>query len=242
MPLNPQCVSCLCFLDCTPPTVHRIVALRKRVIDGSAICSFLEQLPYLAVGSSPPAGDPGCDQRAHGGAEQPLAGGAGEGGGRGGQVCRRVVGGSGPLSSLLPVAVELGLSTSRTSHSTLIHPEASSSSCAHSHETDHAELGFFACPLTGVQDHAYLFGLCYRMLGSRLVFHGDQWLKLADDHSFCLRSEERRSASVDSRQSGGSHLDGECSRHRRDRSRSPHRRKRNKDKDRSWGSRRRKER
>uniref|UniRef100_A0A8C2RLM4 Uncharacterized protein n=1 Tax=Capra hircus TaxID=9925 RepID=A0A8C2RLM4_CAPHI len=56
------------------------------------------------------------------------------------------------------------------------------------------------------------------------------------------KSEERRSASVDSRQSGGSHLDGECSRHRRDRSRSPHRRKRNKDKDRSWGSRRRKER
>lgn len=56
------------------------------------------------------------------------------------------------------------------------------------------------------------------------------------------KSEGRRSASVDSRQSGGSHLDGECSRHRRDRSRSPHRRKRNKDKDRSWGSRRRKER
>uniref|UniRef100_G1DFS6 U11/U12 small nuclear ribonucleoprotein 48 kDa protein n=1 Tax=Capra hircus TaxID=9925 RepID=G1DFS6_CAPHI len=56
------------------------------------------------------------------------------------------------------------------------------------------------------------------------------------------KSEERRSASVDSRQSGGSHLDGEWSRHRRDRRRSPHRRKRNKDKDRSWGSRRRKER
>ncbi|MXQ96886.1 hypothetical protein E5288_WYG014901 [Bos mutus] len=55
-------------------------------------------------------------------------------------------------------------------------------------------------------------------------------------------SEERRSASVDSRHSGGSHLDGECSRHRRDRSRSPHRRKRNKEKDRGWDSRRRKER
>lgn len=56
------------------------------------------------------------------------------------------------------------------------------------------------------------------------------------------KSEERRSASVDSRHSGGSHLDGECSRHRRDRSRSPHRRKRNKDKDRGSDSRRRKER
>nr|XP_005893603.1 PREDICTED: U11/U12 small nuclear ribonucleoprotein 48 kDa protein [Bos mutus] len=56
------------------------------------------------------------------------------------------------------------------------------------------------------------------------------------------KSEERRSASVDSRHSGGSHLDGECSRHRRDRSRSPHRRKRNKEKDRGWDSRRRKER
>ncbi|XP_010834146.1 PREDICTED: U11/U12 small nuclear ribonucleoprotein 48 kDa protein [Bison bison bison] len=70
----------------------------------------------------------------------------------------------------------------------------------------------------------------------------NQWLKLVDDRSFCLRSEERRSASVDSRHSGGSHLDGECSRHRRDRSRSPHRRKRNKEKDRGWDSRRRKER
>lgn len=157
VPLNPQCVSCLCFLDCTPPTAHRIVALRKCVIDGSAICSFLERLPYLAVGSSLPAGDPGCDQCAHGGAEQPLAGGAGAGGGRRGQVCRRVIGGSGPLSSLLPVAVELGLSTSRTSHSTLTHPEASSSSCAHSRETDHAELGFLPALLLECRImHVYL--------------------------------------------------------------------------------------
>lgn len=127
------------------------------------------------------------------------------------------------------------------SQHTVIHPEASSSSCFHSRKTYHAELCFFACPLTGVQDYAYLLGLCYRMLGSRLVCRGDQWLKLVD-RSFCLRSEERRSASVDSRHSGGSHLDGECSRHRRDRSRSPHRRKRNKDKDRGSDSRRRKER
>ncbi|XP_012495073.1 PREDICTED: U11/U12 small nuclear ribonucleoprotein 48 kDa protein [Propithecus coquereli] len=55
-------------------------------------------------------------------------------------------------------------------------------------------------------------------------------------------SEERRSASVDSRQSVGSYLDAECSRHRRDRSRSPHKRKRNKDKDKNCESRRRKER
>ena len=154
----------------------------------------------------------------------------------------RVVGGGGPPLSLLPVTVQLGFSTSQTTHSTLIHPEASSSSCYHGCKTYCAELCFFACPPSGVQDDAYLFGLCYRMLGSRLVCCGDQWLKLADDHSFCLRSEERRSASVDSRQSGGSHLDGECSWRRRDRSRSPHKRKRNKDKERSWDSRRRKER
>lgn len=66
-----------------------------------------------------------------------------------------------PLSSLLPVAVELGLSTSRTSHSTLTHPEASSCYCAPQRETDHAELGF-CLPSYWVQDHACLFGLCYR--------------------------------------------------------------------------------
>ncbi|XP_057644049.1 U11/U12 small nuclear ribonucleoprotein 48 kDa protein isoform X1 [Chionomys nivalis] len=54
------------------------------------------------------------------------------------------------------------------------------------------------------------------------------------------KNEERRSASVDSRQSGGSYLDAENSRHRRARSRSPHKRKRNKDK--NSESRRRKER
>uniref|UniRef100_A0A8C2UTH6 Small nuclear ribonucleoprotein U11/U12 subunit 48 n=1 Tax=Chinchilla lanigera TaxID=34839 RepID=A0A8C2UTH6_CHILA len=56
------------------------------------------------------------------------------------------------------------------------------------------------------------------------------------------KNEDRRSASVDSRQSGGSYLDAESSRHRRDRSRSPHKRKRNKDKDKTSESRRRKER
>ncbi|EHB06396.1 U11/U12 small nuclear ribonucleoprotein 48 kDa protein [Heterocephalus glaber] len=56
------------------------------------------------------------------------------------------------------------------------------------------------------------------------------------------KNEERRSASVDSRQSGGSYLDADSSRHRRDRSRSPHKRKRNKDKDKNSESRRRKER
>ncbi|XP_051711836.1 U11/U12 small nuclear ribonucleoprotein 48 kDa protein isoform X2 [Oryctolagus cuniculus] len=56
------------------------------------------------------------------------------------------------------------------------------------------------------------------------------------------KKEERRSASVDSRQSGGSYFDAECSRHRRGRSRSPHKRKRNKDKDKNSESRRRKER
>ncbi|XP_004753738.1 U11/U12 small nuclear ribonucleoprotein 48 kDa protein [Mustela nigripes] len=56
------------------------------------------------------------------------------------------------------------------------------------------------------------------------------------------KNEERRSASVDSRQSGGSYLDAEYSRHRKDRSRSPHKRKRNKDKDKNWDSRRRKDR
>ncbi|KAM8792138.1 U11/U12 small nuclear ribonucleoprotein 48 kDa protein [Rhynchonycteris naso] len=61
--------------------------------------------------------------------------------------------------------------------------------------------------------------------------------KAADDAE---KNEERRSASVDSWQSGGSYLDAECSRHRRDWSRSPHKRKRNKDK--NWDSRRRKDR
>lgn len=56
------------------------------------------------------------------------------------------------------------------------------------------------------------------------------------------KKEERRSASADSRQSGGSYFDAECSRHRRGRSRSPHKRKRNKDKDKNSESRRRKER
>ncbi|KAM4835131.1 U11/U12 small nuclear ribonucleoprotein 48 kDa protein [Thomomys bottae] len=56
------------------------------------------------------------------------------------------------------------------------------------------------------------------------------------------KNEERRSASVDSRQSGGSYFDTENSRYRRDRSRSPHKRKRNKDRDKISESRRRKER
>ncbi|XP_017653259.1 U11/U12 small nuclear ribonucleoprotein 48 kDa protein isoform X2 [Nannospalax galili] len=56
------------------------------------------------------------------------------------------------------------------------------------------------------------------------------------------KNEDRRSASVDSRQSGGSYLDGESSRHRRVRSRSPHKRKRNKDKDNNSEPRRKKER
>lgn len=84
-------VARLCFLNRTRPTVHRVVALGRCLITSGDVCAFLEQLSHLAVGSSPPAGDPGCDQRAHGGAERPLAGGAGEGRGRGGQVCPRVV-------------------------------------------------------------------------------------------------------------------------------------------------------
>ncbi|KAM6186572.1 U11/U12 small nuclear ribonucleoprotein 48 kDa protein [Rhynchocyon petersi] len=56
-----------------------------------------------------------------------------------------------------------------------------------------------------------------------------------------IKKEDRRSASVDSWQSGGSYLDAESSRHRGDRSRSPHKRKKSKDKDRSLDSRRRKE-
>ncbi|KAL1770367.1 U11/U12 small nuclear ribonucleoprotein 48 kDa protein [Sigmodon hispidus] len=55
-----------------------------------------------------------------------------------------------------------------------------------------------------------------------------------------VKNEERRSASVDSRQSGGSYLDVENSRHRRARSWSPHKRKRSKDE--NSESRRRKER
>lgn len=56
------------------------------------------------------------------------------------------------------------------------------------------------------------------------------------------KAEERRSASADSRQSGGSCLDAEGARRRRARSRSPHKRRRNKDKEKDGDSRRRKER
>lgn len=68
----------------------------------------------------------------------------------------------------------------------------------------------------------------------------NQWQEEQERAEEDSEKNERRSVSVDSRQSGGSYLDAECSRHRRDRSRSPHKRKRNKDK--NWDSRRRKER
>uniref|UniRef100_A0A4X1SHQ7 Desmoplakin n=1 Tax=Sus scrofa TaxID=9823 RepID=A0A4X1SHQ7_PIG len=64
----------------------------------------------------------------------------------------------------------------------------------------------------------------------------------ADEASLRPRAEERRSASADSRQSGGSCLDAEGARRRRARSRSPHKRRRNKDKEKDGDSRRRKER
>lgn len=70
----------------------------------------------------------------------------------------------------------------------------------------------------------------------------NHWQEEQEKAEDAAKDEERRSVSVDSRQSGGSYLDAECSRHRRDRSRSPHKRKRNKDKDKSCESRRRKER
>ncbi|XP_024408064.1 U11/U12 small nuclear ribonucleoprotein 48 kDa protein [Desmodus rotundus] len=70
----------------------------------------------------------------------------------------------------------------------------------------------------------------------------NQWQEEQEGAEDDAEKNERRSVSVDSRQSGGSYLDAECSRHRRDRSRSPHKRKRNKDKDKNWDSRRRKER
>ncbi|KAF6111553.1 small nuclear ribonucleoprotein U11/U12 subunit 48 [Phyllostomus discolor] len=70
----------------------------------------------------------------------------------------------------------------------------------------------------------------------------NQWQEEQERAEDDAEKNERRSVSVDSRQSGGSYLDAECSRHRRDRSRSPHKRKRNKDKDKNWDSRRRKER
>ncbi|XP_043831252.1 U11/U12 small nuclear ribonucleoprotein 48 kDa protein [Dromiciops gliroides] len=56
------------------------------------------------------------------------------------------------------------------------------------------------------------------------------------------RKEERRSASVDSRQSGESHKDADHSRHRRDRSRSPRKRKRSKEKERDRDLRRKRDR
>ncbi|XP_048204504.1 U11/U12 small nuclear ribonucleoprotein 48 kDa protein [Perognathus longimembris pacificus] len=62
----------------------------------------------------------------------------------------------------------------------------------------------------------------------------------AEDYS--EKNEERRSVSIDSRQSGGSYFDTESSQYRRDWSRSPHKRKRNKDRDKNSVSRRRKER
>ncbi|KAM5322841.1 U11/U12 small nuclear ribonucleoprotein 48 kDa protein [Glossophaga mutica] len=70
----------------------------------------------------------------------------------------------------------------------------------------------------------------------------NQWQEEQERAEDDAEKNERRSVSVDSRQSAGSYLDAECSRHRRDRSRSPHKRKRNKDKDKNWDSRRRKER
>uniref|UniRef100_A0A8C8YIK9 Small nuclear ribonucleoprotein U11/U12 subunit 48 n=1 Tax=Prolemur simus TaxID=1328070 RepID=A0A8C8YIK9_PROSS len=73
-----------------------------------------------------------------------------------------------------------------------------------------------------------------------LSHHWQEEQEKAEDDA--EKNEERRSASVDSRQSAGSYLDAECSRHRRDRSRSPHKRKRNKDKDKNCESKRKKER
>ncbi|XP_005041739.1 PREDICTED: U11/U12 small nuclear ribonucleoprotein 48 kDa protein [Ficedula albicollis] len=56
------------------------------------------------------------------------------------------------------------------------------------------------------------------------------------------RREDRRSASVDSRQSGGSSKDTECTRHRRDTSRSPSKRRRSRERGRDRDSRRKRER
>ncbi|XP_064284705.1 U11/U12 small nuclear ribonucleoprotein 48 kDa protein isoform X9 [Passer domesticus] len=54
--------------------------------------------------------------------------------------------------------------------------------------------------------------------------------------------EDRRSASVDSRQSGGSSKDTECTRHRRDTSRSPSKRRRSRERGKDRDSRRKRER
>ncbi|XP_038626949.1 LOW QUALITY PROTEIN: U11/U12 small nuclear ribonucleoprotein 48 kDa protein [Tachyglossus aculeatus] len=56
------------------------------------------------------------------------------------------------------------------------------------------------------------------------------------------RKEERRSASVDSRQSCGSYKDAERTRRRRERTRSPHKRKKSRDRERDRDSRRRRDR
>ncbi|KAM7071284.1 U11/U12 small nuclear ribonucleoprotein 48 kDa protein [Acridotheres tristis] len=56
------------------------------------------------------------------------------------------------------------------------------------------------------------------------------------------RREDRRSASVDSRQSGGSSKDTECTRHRRDASRSPSKRRRSRERGKDRDSRRKRER
>ncbi|XP_031973864.1 U11/U12 small nuclear ribonucleoprotein 48 kDa protein isoform X1 [Corvus moneduloides] len=57
-----------------------------------------------------------------------------------------------------------------------------------------------------------------------------------------FRREDRRSASVDSRQSGGSSKDTECTRHRRDTSRSPSKRRRSRERGKDRDSRRKRER
>lgn len=59
---------------------------------------------------------------------------------------------------------------------------------------------------------------------------------------FIFRREDRRSASVDSRQSGGSSKDTECTRHRRDTSRSPGKRRRSRERGKDRDSRRKRER
>lgn len=61
-------------------------------------------------------------------------------------------------------------------------------------------------------------------------------------NNLCFRKEDRRSASVDSRQSGGSSKDTECTRHRRESSRSPSKRRKSRERGKDRDSRRKRER
>lgn len=100
--------------------------------------------------------------------------------------------------------------------------------------------GLIGCCLSYTVSRSF----CYRTDTEKLVTVKLCLLnKISNVFGFCsFRKEDRRSASVDSRQSGGSSKDTERTRHRRESSRSPSKRKRSRDRGKDRDSRRKRER